>query len=99
MTKYAGMQYGYDNVTGDDGDTVFQNGAHIGGYTTTDATFGYRTDRGPWGLKGWSASVDINNLFNVHKIIGYAGTQSVSGDPLWWGLPGRGVFLDLSLKL
>ena len=99
MAKYAGMQYGYDNVTDANGNTVFQDGAHIGGYMTTDAAFGFRTDHGPWGLKGWSASVDINNLFNVHKIIGYAGTQSVSGDSLWWGLPGRGIFLDLSVKL
>jgi iron complex outermembrane receptor protein len=35
----------------------------------------------------------------VHKRIGYGGTQKVSGDALYFGLPGRGVFLDLSMKL
>jgi iron complex outermembrane receptor protein len=43
--------------------------------------------------------VDVNNIFNVHKLTSYAGTQSVSGQPLFFGLPGRGVFLDLSVKL
>lgn len=100
MGKFAGEQYGVDNITGADGNTVFQNSQRIGGYFTTDAALGYRTDHGPWsGAKGYSVSVDINNLFDVHKITGYAGTQSVSGTPLFFGLPGRGVFLDLSVKL
>jgi iron complex outermembrane recepter protein len=99
MGKFAGRQYGVDNITDADGNTVFQNSQPIGGYFTTDAALGYRADHGPWGAKGYSVSVDINNLFNVHKITGYAGTQSVSGDPLFFGLPGRGVFLDLSVKL
>jgi len=41
----------------------------------------------------------VNNLFDVHKLIAYAGSQSVSGTPLYFGLAGRGVFLDLSIKL
>jgi len=86
-------------VTDANGNTVFQNGQRIGGYFTTDAAFGYRAASGPWGAKGYSVSVDVNNLFNVHKITAYAGTQAVSGDPLFFGLPGRGVFLDLSVKL
>lgn len=99
MGKFAGQQYGLDNVTDSNGNTVFENDQRIAGYFITDAAFGYRADHGPWGAKGWSASVDINNLFNVHKITGYAGTQAVSGAPLFFGLPGRGVFLDLSVKL
>ena len=99
MGKFAGKQYGVDNVTLSNGDTAFQNSQPIAGYLTTDAALGYRTDHGPWGIKGYSVSVDINNLFNVHKITGYAGTQAVSGAPLFFGLPGRGVFLDLSVKL
>lgn len=99
MGKFAGQQYGVDNTTDDAGHLVFHNDQRIGGYVTTDAAFGYRADHGPWGAKGYSISVDVNNLFNVHKITGYAGTQSVSGAPLFFGLPGRGVFLDLSVKL
>ena len=99
MGKFVGQQYGVDNVTNNAGDTVFQNDQRIAGYFSTDAAFGYRADHGPWGAKGYSVSVDVNNLFNVHKITGYAGTQSVSGSPLFFGLPGRGVFLDLSVKL
>ncbi|HEY4089986.1 MAG TPA: TonB-dependent receptor [Luteibacter sp.] len=99
MTKFIGKQYGSDNATDDAGQTVFVNDNRLAGYVSTDAALGYRSaDGGPTG-KGWSVSMDVNNLFNVHKFIGYAGTQSVSGDALYWGLPGRGVFLDLSLKL
>ncbi|UPG92600.1 TonB-dependent receptor domain-containing protein [Luteibacter aegosomatissinici] len=99
MTKFIGKQYGSDNATNDAGNTVFVNDNRLAAYVSTDAAFGYRSaDGGPTG-KGWSVSMDVNNLFNVHKLIGYAGTQSVSGDALYWGLPGRGVFLDLSLKL
>ncbi|WP_114240705.1 TonB-dependent receptor [Dyella sp. C9] len=99
MGKFAGRQYGVDNTTGANGNIVFANSQPIGSYFSTDAALGYRSDHGPWGAKGYSVSMDINNLFNVHKITGYAGTQAVSGAPLFFGLPGRGVFLDLSVKL
>ncbi|WP_448097422.1 TonB-dependent receptor domain-containing protein [Luteibacter yeojuensis] len=99
MGKFLGHQYGVDNTTDDDGNLVFHNDQRIAGYLTVDAAAGYRTDRGPAGTKGFSVSVDVNNLFNVHKFTGYAGTQSVSGAPLYFGLPGRGIFLDLSVKL
>ncbi len=99
MTKFIGAQYGSDNATDGSGNTVFVDDHRLAAYVSTDAALGYRSaDGGPTG-KGWSVSMDVNNLFNVHKFIGYAGTQSVSGDALYWGLPGRGVFLDLSLKL
>ncbi|MEV8521193.1 TonB-dependent receptor [Dyella marensis] len=99
MGKFVGHQYGLDNATDASGNDVFANGARIAGYTSWDAAFGFRGEHGPWGAKGYSVSVDVNNLFNVHKLTGYAGTQSVSGTPLYFGLPGRGVFLDLSVKL
>lgn len=99
MGKFLGHQYGVDNTTGKTGQPVFHNDNRIGGYFSVDAAAGYRTDHGPAGTKGYSISVDVNNLFNVHKITGYAGTQSVGGAPLYFGLPGRGVFLDLSVKL
>jgi iron complex outermembrane receptor protein len=99
MGKFLGHQYGLDNTTDDDGNLLFHNDQRIGGYFTVDAAAGYRTDKGPAGTKGFSISVDVNNLFNVHKLTGYAGTQAVSGDPLYFGLPGRGIFLDLSVKL
>ena len=60
---------------------------------------GYRSAHGGFTGKGYSISVNVNNLFNVHKLSEYAGTQKVSGDALYFGLPGRGVFLDLSMKL
>jgi len=99
MGKFLGHQYGLDNTEDDDGTVVFHNGERIAGYVAVDAAAGFRTDKGPAGTKGFSISVDVNNLFNVHKYTGYAGTQSVSGDPLYFGLPGRGIFLDLSVKL
>jgi iron complex outermembrane receptor protein len=98
MTKFVNSQWGYDNITNAQGNTVFVDGARIPSYMSTDFAFGYRTENGPFGTKGFSASVDINNIFNVHKLTGWAGNQTVSGDNLYWGLPGRGVFFDISMK-
>lgn len=99
MGKFLGHQYGLDNTTDAAGNIQFLNDQRIAGYMSVDAAAGYRTDKGPAGTKGYSISVDVNNVFNVHKFTGYAGTQAVSGDPLYFGLPGRGIFLDLSVKL
>lgn len=99
MGKFLGQQYGLDNRTDANGDTVFANSERLPGYMAVDAAAGYRSEHGGFSHKGWSISMDINNLFNVHKLIGYGGTQKVSGDALYFGLPGRGVFLDLSMKL
>jgi iron complex outermembrane recepter protein len=99
MGKFLGKQYGLDNTTNAAGDTVFENSQRIAGYLSVDAAAGYRTDHGPAGTKGYSISLDVNNVFNVHKFTAYAGTQAVTGDALFFGLPGRGIFLDLSVKL
>ncbi|HEX7815615.1 TonB-dependent receptor [Dyella sp.] len=99
MGKFVGKQYGLDNTTDDSGRTVFANSQRLGGYMSVDGAIGYRTEHGLPGTRGFSVSVDVNNIFNVHKLTSYAGTQSVSGEPLFFGLPGRGVFLDLSVKL
>jgi iron complex outermembrane receptor protein len=98
MSKFTGRKYGLDNTTDDDGNSMFANGAPLGGFLAVDATVGYRSLDGGFTSKGYTVSVDINNLFNVHKLTEYAGTQKVSGDDMYFGLPGRGVFLDLSMK-
>ncbi|MFT4249251.1 MAG: TonB-dependent receptor [Pseudomonas sp.] len=98
MDKFTGVQYGLDNTTNDDGDTVFADSQRLGGYSSVDVAGGFRSDHGPWGFKGYSISMDVNNLFDVHKLIAYAGARSTDDEPLYFGLPGRGVFLDLSLK-
>jgi iron complex outermembrane receptor protein len=98
MSKFSGKQYGLDNITDDDGNTVFGNGEPIGAYLTVDATLGYRSAHGGFAGKGYAISVNINNLFDVHKLTEYAGTQKVSGDALYFGVPGRGIFLDMSMK-
>ncbi|HEY0199576.1 MAG TPA: TonB-dependent receptor [Rhodanobacter sp.] len=99
MGKFIGQQYGLDNTTDDNGNSIFQNSQRLGGYVAVDAALGYRNQHGGFTGKGYSISMDVNNLFNVHKLTAYAGTQSVSGNALFFGLPGRGVFLDLSMKL
>ena len=99
MAKSVSWQYGSDNTSDKKGNVVFVNDYRIPGYTTIDGAFGYRTDHGPWGSKGFSVSMDINNLFNVHKITQFAGLQSVGKAPTFFGLPGRGVFVDVSVKL
>jgi iron complex outermembrane receptor protein len=99
MGKVVSSQYGVDNDTDSAGNTVFANSERIGGYMTADAAVGYRAEHGPWGTRDLSISLDVNNLFDTHKVTAYAGTQSVSGTPLYFGLSGRGVFVDLSFKL
>jgi len=98
MSKFTGHQYGLDNTTDDEGNSVFANGAPLGGYLAVDGTLGWRSPDGGFAGKGYTISVDVNNIFNVHKLTEYAGTQKVSGDALYFGLPGRGVFLDMSMK-
>ncbi|UYK85403.1 TonB-dependent receptor [Xanthomonas sacchari] len=98
MEKVVGAQYGVDNTTAANGATVFGNDQRLGGYASLDAALGYRSTHGPYGLKGYSISMDVNNLLNRHALIGYAGTRSSDNQPLYFGLAGRGVFLDLSLK-
>ncbi|HWU77186.1 MAG TPA: TonB-dependent receptor [Rhodanobacter sp.] len=99
MSKFTGKQYGVDNVTDDDGNSVFGNDERLAGFLTVDATIGYRSPHGGFTGKGYSISANINNLFNVHKLSEFAGTQKESGDAMYFGLPGRGVFIDLSMKL
>ena len=98
MTKMVGAQYGVDNTTDAKGNTVFANSQRLGGYSSVDAALGYRADQGPWGTKGFSVSLDVNNLFNARKLTAFAGNQSVSGAPLYFGLPGRGAFVDMAVK-
>jgi iron complex outermembrane receptor protein len=98
MDKFTGAQYGLDNTTDSSGNTVFANSERLGAYSSVDAAGGFRSDHGPWGFKGYSVSVDVNNIFDTHKLIGYAGARSTDGEPLFFGLAGRGVFLDLSMK-
>jgi iron complex outermembrane receptor protein len=98
MDKGVGSQYGVDNSTNASGATVFANDQRISGYSSADAALGYREERGPWGAKDFVVSMNINNLFNVKKLTAFAGAQSVSGTPLYFGLPGRGVFVDMSMK-
>jgi iron complex outermembrane receptor protein len=98
MSKFTGSQYGVDNTTDDDGNTVFGNSVRMGGFTAVDATIGYRTQQGGFANKGWAIALNVNNIFDVHKRSVYAGTQKVSGDPLFFGLAGRGLFLDVSMK-
>ncbi len=99
MGKFIGKQFGLDNTTDAAGHTVFQNSQRLASYFAVDGALGFRSQTGGISHKGYSVSMDVNNLFNVHKLIGYAGTQSVSGNALFFGLPGRGVFVDLSMKL
>jgi iron complex outermembrane receptor protein len=99
MGKYTGPQYGVDNTTDDDGNTVFGNAVPLGGYTAWNLSLGYRSETGGFTGKGYAISLNLDNIFDVHKLSEYAGTQKESGDDLFFGLPGRGVFVDFSMKL
>lgn len=98
MAKFSGHKYGLDNITDGSGNTVFGNGEPLGGFVTVDGTIGYRSLHGGFRGKGYSISLNVNNLFDVHKLTEYAGTQKKSGDALYFGLPGRSFFFDVSMK-
>ncbi len=99
MDKIIGEEYGDDGSTADV--PVFQDqpNTHMGGYSTWDGAFGYRSkDGGPTG-KGWTVSLDVTNLFDVHKLADWEGLNTAGTEDTWFATPGRGVFLDFAMKL
>lgn len=97
--KMVGPHFGEDNTTDDSGATVFANDQRIGEVFTADLAGGWRFQHMSGPLKDFTASIKIGNLFNSHKISDFAGNQSVSGDPLYWRVPGRSVFFNIDTKV
>ncbi|HEY4030867.1 MAG TPA: TonB-dependent receptor, partial [Caulobacteraceae bacterium] len=96
--KYIGARYGLDQRL--DGTAGNQYG--LDGYWTADLAFGWRFQHPVAGLRNFTASVKVSNIFDNTIINDYAGQQAATsaafpdGAPLYWTMPGRSAFLNLS---
>jgi len=70
----------------------------IGEFSTLDGALGYTVPANSGWFSRASLKLAFNNLLDSHKIIGLAGnTNDAAGTPLYWTLPGRSVFANLSV--
>lgn len=98
--KYIGSRYGLDVPL--NGSSAHANQFGLDGYVTADLAFGWRFNNLVPGLRNFTASVKVSNLFDNTTINDYAGQQAASstafplGQPLFWTMPGRSAFVNLS---
>ncbi len=100
ISKFIGSRYGLDVPL--DGSAAHANQFGLDGYVTADLAAGWRfRNVSPW-LRDFSASVKVSNLFDNKVINDYAGQQAATstafpfGAPLYWTMPGRSIFVNLS---
>ncbi len=91
--KEIGPRWGDDSAGLAPGDVA---NSRIASTFTVDLAAGYHFQT-PM-TKNLTASIKVGNLLDSHKVVDYAGTQSVSGTPLYWLTPGRSVFFNLDAK-
>jgi iron complex outermembrane receptor protein len=97
--KAVGPFWGQDNVTdAKTGRPDFVNAYRIGTTFTADVSMGWRLKDLGYHLADVTPSLKIGNIFDSHKINGYAGSAA-NGDPLYWLIPGRSVFFNLSVSV
>jgi iron complex outermembrane receptor protein len=99
IAKWVGGRYGLD---------VPLSGVGLGNvfwldpFITADVAAGWHFRQLMPGLKDFTVSVKVSNLFDNTKIDDYAGQQSATsaafpdGAPLFWTVAGRAVFANLS---
>ncbi|MEC4595123.1 TonB-dependent receptor [Nitrospirillum amazonense] len=96
--KVVGPFYGQDNTTdAKTGQPDFANAYRIHPVFTADVSVGWRLKDLGYHLVDVTPSLKIGNLFDTHRINGFAGSQSATGDALYWTTPGRSVFFNLSV--
>jgi iron complex outermembrane recepter protein len=71
----------------------------INAFSTLDGALGYTVAANSGWLSKASVKLSFNNLLDSHKIIALAGYTVGDGTPLYWTLPGRSVFANLSVPL
>ena len=91
--KEIGPRWGDDSAGLAPGDVA---NSRIGSTFTVDLAAGYHFQSPV--TRNLTASIKVGNLLDSHKVVDYAGTQSVSGAPLYWLTPGRSVFFNLDAK-
>lgn len=98
--KMVGAFWGQDNTTSaTTGQSTFANSYRVDPVFTADFAVGWRlTDLG-YHLADITPSLKIGNILDSHRINGFAGTQSATGTPLYWTVPGRSVFFNLSASV
>jgi iron complex outermembrane recepter protein len=69
----------------------------IGAFSTLDGALGYTVPTNSGWFSKASLRLSFNNLLDSHKIIGLAGYTADLGMPLYWTMPGRSVFANLSV--
>lgn len=98
IAKDIGPRYGLDVPLSGVG---LGDSFHFGSYVTADLAAGWRFRNLPH-MKDFTASVKVSNLFDNRALDDYAGQQSATsaafpyGAPLFWTIPGRSVFVNLS---
>ncbi|HUO21970.1 MAG TPA: TonB-dependent receptor [Caulobacteraceae bacterium] len=98
--KWIGSRFGLDVPL--ENASIRQNEFGLDGYWTADLAVGWRFHNLTPMVKDFSASLKVSNLFDNHVINDYAGQQAATttafpyGQPLYWTMPGRGVFANLS---
>jgi len=91
--KEIGPRWGDDSAGLAPGDVA---NSRIASTFTVDLAAGYHFNSPV--TKTLTASIKVGNLLDSHKVVDYAGTQSVSGTPLYWLTPGRSLFFNLDAK-
>jgi iron complex outermembrane receptor protein len=91
--KEIGPRWGDDSAGLAPGDVA---NSRIGSTFTVDLAAGYHFQSPV--TKALTASLKVGNLLDSHKLVDYAGTQSVSGAPIYWLTPGRSLFFNLDAK-
>jgi iron complex outermembrane recepter protein len=71
----------------------------IDAFSTLDGALGYTVAPNSGWLSKASLKLSFNNLLDSHKIIALAGYTAAAGTPLYWTLPERSVFANISVPL
>lgn len=88
INKWVGSRYGNAGKQ-----------AGLDPYSTLDLAVGYKPTSMPAGLPPADIKIEVNNLLDNTKIYDLAGTTVGQGTNLWWTMPGRSVFVSISVPL
>ena len=83
------------------GGIIFQNlpGYHFNDYATVDLAAGWHINKLLNLKKDVTLSVKVSNLFNHREPYDTAGTSKDTKEILYWTIPGRSVFANLSVSM
>jgi iron complex outermembrane receptor protein len=101
IAKWIGGRYGLDEALNGSG---LANSFWLDPFITADLAMGYHFTHLMPGLRDFTVSLKVSNLFDNTKIDDYAGQQSKTsaafpyGAPLFWTVAGRAVFANLAVN-